>query len=600
MIFVVAYRSNIGGFEGVWLRPVSDGGSVGSVTKASSDDAASNPSITKDANDNILVAYQSPGDGDGQGVFGRKYDSNLSAIGGEFLLTETTSGDQENVSVAMLDVHNYAVVWSGDGAGGATGVFSSSTGTSAAPSNALTAVKDTYIDKGNKDDNYGDASLIVDKSGGDLGDGRALIEFDVSAIPTNAVITNATLRMPAISGSADFNIGAYRLTESWVEGDGTAGSGATWNERSDGVAWNSDGGDFDATAVDTIAASTTGNNDLDITSLVQNWVNGTSANYGVLLGSADTGGEDITFHSSETGVGPQLLVFWELPTGTTTTTTASEQVVDPATIDGVIDSAWDGAAWNTLNNTIGTIDDANDLSAQWKSTWDSENLYILVDVTDDSLRNNSAQASMDDSVEIYIDADNSKGTSFDGVNDFEWAFRYNDPGTVHLGGNSVPDTTGINFELVANGAGTGYVLEVAVPWTTLGVTPAIDGQVGIEVQVNDDDNGGDTEGKLTWDDAADQAFFNPSTFGIMSLNAVDTSTITVDTTSDNLDGDTSSIAALYANKGADGAISLREAITAANNTANGTACYRSHRIQYQRSACERCSHNRCGLCAAVD
>jgi Cadherin-like/Cadherin domain/Right handed beta helix region len=47
-------------------------------------------------------------------------------------------------------------------------------------------------------------------------------------------------------------------------------------------------------------------------------------------------------------------------------------------------------------------------------------------------------------------------------------------------------------------------------------------------------------------------------------------TLVVDTTLDSADGDTSSIAALYANKGADGKISLREAILAANNTVNGS------------------------------
>ena len=47
------------------------------------------------------------------------------------------------------------------------------------------------------------------------------------------------------------------------------------------------------------------------------------------------------------------------------------------------------------------------------------------------------------------------------------------------------------------------------------------------------------------------------------------SLVTVDTTSDVSDGDTSSIAALISSKGADGKISLREAILASNNTANG-------------------------------
>jgi hypothetical protein len=45
--------------------------------------------------------------------------------------------------------------------------------------------------------------------------------------------------------------------------------------------------------------------------------------------------------------------------------------------------------------------------------------------------------------------------------------------------------------------------------------------------------------------------------------------ITVDTASDTSDGDTTSLSTLLANKGADGLVSLREAITAANNTANG-------------------------------
>jgi hypothetical protein len=49
------------------------------------------------------------------------------------------------------------------------------------------------------------------------------------------------------------------------------------------------------------------------------------------------------------------------------------------------------------------------------------------------------------------------------------------------------------------------------------------------------------------------------------------SILTVDTTSDVSDGTTTSIAALLASKGADGKISLREAITAANNTANGAS-----------------------------
>ena len=55
----------------------------------------------------------------------------------------------------------------------------------------------------------------------------------------------------------------------------------------------------------------------------------------------------------------------------------------------------------------------------------------------------------------------------------------------------------------------------------------------------------------------------------INVAAVVDHVLAVDTTSDTADGTTTSIDALLANKGADGKISLREAILAANNTANG-------------------------------
>lgn len=56
-----------------------------------------------------------------------------------------------------------------------------------------------------------------------------------------------------------------------------------------------------------------------------------------------------------------------------------------------------------------------------------------------------------------------------------------------------------------------------------------------------------------------------------NVTATGIGVLTVDTTDDTADGNTSSIAALLADRGADGRISLREAILAANNTANGVS-----------------------------
>ncbi|QEF97024.1 hypothetical protein Mal15_10540 [Stieleria maiorica] len=66
----------------------------------------------------------------------------------------------------------------------------------------------------------------------------------------------------------------------------------------------------------------------------------------------------------------------------------------------------------------------------------------------------------------------------------------------------------------------------------------------------------------------------PWAAGAVSIKAAPpASAITVDTTSDTVDGDTSSITALLSNKGTDGFISLREAILAANNTSGTDDIY---------------------------
>ena len=248
--------------------------------------------------------------------------------------------------------------------------------------------------------------------------------------------------------------------------------------------------------------------------------------------------------------------------------TTATQTIDSITIDGSIESAWLNATENTANNTTGNVTDATDLSAGFRTLWDSTNLYVLVNVTDaNTVSDSGIEPWNDDIVELFIDGNLSRGAAFDGVDDFEFGFRFNDPGTVHIGSNSVNNSTGVTFQITPTAGG--YLAEIAVPWTTLEVTPGVGTVLGLEVQVSDDDDGGANDGKIAWSDPADQAFQNPSTFGVVQLTGVHISTLTVDTASDISDGDTSSIAALYADKGSDGKISLREAILAANATTNG-------------------------------
>jgi Secretion system C-terminal sorting domain len=76
-----------------------------------------------DAAGNMVIVWESAGqDGSGNGVYGRRYDNNFNAIGGEFAITTNTTGDQFGSSVAVEPSGRFIITWTEnnnrDGGGG--------------------------------------------------------------------------------------------------------------------------------------------------------------------------------------------------------------------------------------------------------------------------------------------------------------------------------------------------------------------------------------------------------------------------------------------------------------------------------------------------
>ncbi|WP_299253071.1 glycosyl hydrolase family 8, partial [uncultured Cytophaga sp.] len=189
------------------------------------------------------------------------------------------------------------------------------------------------------------------------------------------------------------------------------------------------------------------------------------------------------------------------------------QTVTAPTIDGIADAIWGGSNTSAfLNNLIGgSISGPADLSANYKAMWDATYFYLLVDVTDDVKTNNGGtDVYNDDAVEVFFDIGNLKATSF-GAKDFQYTFRWND-NTVYELNNK---TTGVTFGRVNNPAG--YVMEMRFPWATLTGSPAINQLVGFDVEIDDDDDGGGRDAKISWAASADQAWQNPSYMGTVIL-----------------------------------------------------------------------------------
>lgn len=148
---------------------------------------------------------------------------------------------------------------------------------------------DTYVSTDmetvdQRPNNFGGDNLIKLKQGEDHG----LIRVTISAIPTNATVLSATLRLHISDPGSGSRIEIRPLLESWLEGNlqGTAGQ-SNWTYRDATNLWTTAGaaptGSAGAVAT-TFQPTAVGSLDIGLPpSLVQSWVDGAGQNHGMLL-----------------------------------------------------------------------------------------------------------------------------------------------------------------------------------------------------------------------------------------------------------------------------------------------------------------------------
>jgi hypothetical protein len=181
-------------------------------------------------------------------------------------------------------------------------------------------------------------------------------------------------------------------------------------------------------------------------------------------------------------------------------------------LDGVVDSTWVFSAEHLINTLSGEggeeVDDANDCSGSWRALWDTEYLYVLVDVNDETLVQDSdpAEGWSDDRVEIFVDGDNSKDDVTDMENDYQYCFRWNyaeveTPVEWYFRNDPKDSLEGVEYAVAETG--DGYLFEIKLPWSTLIGGPPQEYQfIGIEVMIGDDDDGGGRDTQLSWSEGA--------------------------------------------------------------------------------------------------
>lgn len=193
----------------------------------------------------------------------------------------------------------------------------------------LTANRDTFIASNQPNTNFGGLSNLDTGWYASFGAVRPLIRFGLGSVPSNARIYSAQLFMyldfslPNNDGGMQLNYA--RATQSWSEGDATwnnaAGIGGSQSQL--GTVWSNPGW-----------AS------FDLTSQVQQWVNGQSNNGIMIIGNEDSSlSRARIFRSREYGgSAPYLLVNYECDTLAPSTTMSGLPQYSPA----IFTASWSG------------------------------------------------------------------------------------------------------------------------------------------------------------------------------------------------------------------------------------------------------------------
>jgi hypothetical protein len=193
-------------------------------------------------------------------------------------------------------------------------------------------------------------------------------------------------------------------------------------------------------------------------------------------------------------------------------------------LDGVVDQVWFYSEEHAIDTSqVGAAPSSPaDGSGTWRALWNWENLYVLVEVNDDSLIADSGGGGdkwRDDSVEIYVDGDNSKDSSI-GSDDHQYTVWWGNevweaPAAIHHGDPSLVD---VDYALVTTD--NGYRIEVKLPWMSIMGEPPTPGQeIGFDVWINDDDDGGERDSQISWYSTDGNGWQDPSVWAVAVLEA---------------------------------------------------------------------------------
>ncbi len=179
-------------------------------------------------------------------------------------------------------------------------------------------------------------------------------------------------------------------------------------------------------------------------------------------------------------------------------------------IDGERDELYNSSKMvETLNCILRPTDGSEAANGKFELLWDDEYLYAFVEVTDSVLNRMSAQPHEQDSIEIFVDENNQKTSTYEDSGDMQ--YRVNFQNWVTFNGKD----SKYEFESVSIETETGYIVEARWKPQTIKLEDGI--TLGMDFQVNDAGEGGFRQGIKTWSAVDNTGYTSTSVYGEMTL-----------------------------------------------------------------------------------
>ncbi|MBB3108049.1 endo-1,4-beta-xylanase [Paenibacillus phyllosphaerae] len=174
-------------------------------------------------------------------------------------------------------------------------------------------------------------------------------------------------------------------------------------------------------------------------------------------------------------------------------------------VDGTVDAAWSQAPAMAVNRYQTAWQGA---SGTARALWDDQNLYVLIQVNDAQLDKTNANAWEQDSIEIFLDQNNAKVSSYQ---DDDGQYRVNFDNETSFNPESQED----GFASAVHKSATGYTVEAQIPLDA--ITAENGKKLGFDVQINDAKDG-IRQSVAAWNDTTGTGYMDPSTFGVLTLS----------------------------------------------------------------------------------